>query len=244
MHAVRWVSRFPYCPVRLMSRSSNPLASGARRGLFKDMFPAESAPQQLPELLSSGPQTVYCGFDPTAASLHIGNLLAVMGLLHFHRAGHDAIAVIGGATAQIGDPSGRKQEREPLSSEQLAANVRGLRECLERIFTNSQPLAAGGHNRPAGSFTVLDNASWYRNFQAVDFLSTVGRHFRMGTMLSRHSVQSRLHSPEGMSLTEFTYQVFQAYDFYYLNQKHGCRIQLGGTDQLGNLMSGHDFIQR
>ncbi|KAM5173142.1 tyrosine--tRNA ligase, mitochondrial [Mantella aurantiaca] len=244
MHAVRWVSRLPCGPVRLMSRSSSPLASGARRGLFKDMFPAESAPQKLPELFLSGPQTVYCGFDPTADSLHVGNLLAVMGLLHFHRSGHDAIAVIGGATAQIGDPSGRNQEREPLSAEQLADNVRGLRECLERLFTNSQPLASGGQRQAAGRFTVLDNATWYRNLQAVDFLSTVGRHFRMGTMLSRHSVQSRLKSAEGMSLTEFTYQVFQAYDFYYLHQKHGCRIQLGGTDQLGNLMSGHDFIQR
>ncbi|XP_018425872.1 PREDICTED: tyrosine--tRNA ligase, mitochondrial [Nanorana parkeri] len=244
VHVSRWVPRLCWWPVRLISGSSSPLVVGARRGLFKDMFPAESAPLQLPELVASGPQTVYCGFDPTADSLHVGNLLAVVGLLHFHRAGHHAIAVIGGATAQIGDPSGRNQEREPLSTEQLEDNVRGLRECLDRLFTNSQPLAPERHNRPPGRFTVLDNATWYRKWQAVDFLSSVGRNFRMGTMLSRHSVQSRLKSPEGMSLTEFTYQVFQAYDFYYLHQKHGCRIQLGGTDQLGNLMSGHDLIQR
>ncbi|XP_040201795.1 tyrosine--tRNA ligase, mitochondrial [Rana temporaria] len=244
VHAARWVPRLSRCPVRLMSAFSNPLASGARRGLFKDMFPAQSAPLQLPELLSSGQQTVYCGFDPTADSLHVGNLLAVMGLLRFYRAGHHAIAVIGGATAQIGDPSGRSQERDPLGAEQLAENVRGLRECLDRLFTNSQSLVPEGQNRPSGRFTVLDNAAWYRQWQVVDFLGSVGRHFRMGTLLSRHSVQSRLKSPEGMSLTEFTYQVFQAYDFYYLNRNHGCRIQLGGTDQLGNLMSGHDYIQR
>ncbi|XP_072256360.1 tyrosine--tRNA ligase, mitochondrial [Pyxicephalus adspersus] len=244
VHAARWVPWLPRRSIRLMSGSSGPLVAGARRGLFKDMFPADSAPVRLPELLSSGPQTIYCGFDPTADSLHVGNLLAVMGLLHFHQAGHHSIAVIGGATAQIGDPSGKNQEREPLSKEQLEDNVRGLRECLERLFTNSQLLAPGHPNRPVGCFTVLDNNAWYRKWQAVDFLASVGRHFRMGTMLSRHSVQSRLKSPEGMSLTEFTYQIFQAYDFYHLLQKHGCRIQLGGTDQLGNLMSGHDFIQR
>ncbi|KAM9313088.1 tyrosine--tRNA ligase, mitochondrial [Gastrophryne carolinensis] len=242
VHAVRSVCRFSRASVRFFSGSSEPLASGARRGLFKEMFPAESAPVNLLELLSSGPQTVYCGFDPTADSLHVGNLLAVLGLLHFHRAGHHVIAVIGGATAQIGDPSGRSQERDPLEAEQLEANVQGLRECLQRIFTNYQLL--GMPARPGATFTVLDNAAWYRHRSVVEFLSSVGRHFRMGTMLSRHSVQSRLRAPEGMSLTEFTYQVFQAYDFYYLHQKHGCRVQLGGSDQLGNLMSGHDFIQR
>ncbi|XP_044137017.1 tyrosine--tRNA ligase, mitochondrial [Bufo gargarizans] len=242
IHALRSISRL-YRPLnRCLSSSIEPLVSGARRGLFKDVFPAETARLQLSELLSSGPQTVYCGFDPTADSLHVGNLLAVLGLLHFHRAGHHVIAVVGGATAQIGDPSGRNQEREPLSPERVEENVLGIRDSLHRIFANHEALASGG--RPGGRVTVLDNAAWYRQRSAVEFLASVGRHFRMGTLLSRHSVQSRLSSPEGMSLTEFTYQVFQAYDFYYLNQKHGCKIQLGGTDQLGNLMSGHDFIQR
>ncbi|XP_069619453.1 tyrosine--tRNA ligase, mitochondrial [Ranitomeya imitator] len=238
-HALLSLSRLSRPRVRGLSSLSDPLVSGTRRGLFKDVFPAESAELHLQELLSSGPQTVYCGFDPTADSLHVGNLLAVLGLLHFHRAGHHVIAVVGGATAQIGDPSGRHQERAPLSPEQLAENVRGIRDSLHRIFSNHEgPVRAGGR------VTVLDNAAWYRQRSAVDFLASVGRHFRMGTLLSRHSVQSRLSSAEGMSLAEFTYQVFQAYDFYYLHQKHGCKIQLGGTDQLGNLMSGHDFIQR
>ncbi|XP_068129181.1 tyrosine--tRNA ligase, mitochondrial [Hyperolius riggenbachi] len=246
LHAVRSVGRLWLRSVRGMSSSSSsPLLSGTRRGLFRDVFPAESAPQRLPELLSA-PQTLYCGFDPSADSLHVGHLLAVLGLLHFQRAGHHVIALIGGATARIGDPSGRSQEREPLSLEQVEQNVQGLRDCLNRLFSYSQELypTPAGQTPPPGSFTVLNNATWYRKWDVVEFLSTVGRHFRMGTMLSRHSVQSRLHSSEGMSLAEFTYQVFQAYDFYYLNKKHGCRLQLGGTDQLGNLMSGHDFIQR
>ncbi|KAG8579868.1 hypothetical protein GDO81_011079 [Engystomops pustulosus] len=242
IHALRSLRRFSRPHSRCLSGLCDPLVSGTRRGLFKDVFPAETARVQLPELLSSGPQTVYCGFDPTADSLHVGNLLAVLGLLHFHRAGHHVIAVVGGATAQIGDPSGRQQERAALSPERVAENVRGIRESLQRIFSHHEALGGGG--QPGGRVTVLDNAAWYRHRSAVEFLGSVGRHFRMSTMLSRHSVQSRLAAPEGMSLAEFTYQVFQAYDFYYLHQKHGCKIQLGGTDQLGNLMSGHEFIQR
>ncbi|KAM8974187.1 tyrosine--tRNA ligase, mitochondrial [Pelodytes ibericus] len=235
VHALRPVRRLARPLTRSMSGSAGFLVSGARRGLFQELFPAESS--GLPSLLASGRQTVYCGFDPTADSLHVGNLLAVLGLLHFQRAGHNAIAVIGGATAQLGDPSGRTREREPLSPETLAGNIRGLREGLERIFLNCQ-------SGSGGSFTVLDNQAWYRGRGPVDFLSSVGRHFRMGTLLSRHSVQSRLKSPEGLSLAEFIYQVFQAYDFYHLHKLHGCKIQLGGSDQLGNLMSGHEFIHR
>ncbi|KAM4037907.1 tyrosine--tRNA ligase, mitochondrial [Anomaloglossus baeobatrachus] len=235
-HALRSLRGLSRPRVRGLASLTDPLVSGTRRGLFKDVFPAETAKLQLQELLSSGPQTVYCGFDPTADSLHVGNLLAVLGLLHFHRAGHHVIAVVGGATALIGDPSGRQQEREALSPERVAENVRGIRDSLHRIFSN--------HGGAGGRVTVLDNAAWYRQRSAVEFLGSVGRHFRMGTLLSRHSVQSRLRSPEGMSLAEFSYQVFQAYDFYYLHQREGCKIQLGGTDQLGNLMSGHDFIQR
>ncbi|XP_053318679.1 tyrosine--tRNA ligase, mitochondrial [Spea bombifrons] len=241
LRAVRTVPRISRPLSRTLSGSSDFLAAVARRGLFKELFPAESAGLQLPSLLRSGPQTVYCGFDPTADSLHVGNLLAVLGLLHFHRAGHNAIAVIGGATAQLGDPSGRSHERDPLMPDSIEANARGIRQSLDTLFGNYELLHGA---RPGATFTVLNNASWYRGQGAVGFLSSVGRHFRMGTMLSRHSVQSRLRSPEGMSLTEFVYQVLQAYDFYHLHREHGCAIQLGGTDQLGNLMSGQDFIQR
>ncbi|KAL4625066.1 tyrosine-tRNA ligase, mitochondrial [Arapaima gigas] len=214
-----------------------------RRGVLKEVFPESAAHFELPQLLQSGPQCVYCGFDPTADSLHVGNLLAIVGLLHFRQAGHDVIALIGGATARIGDPSGRSAEREPLSAEALERNVRGVRRSLQQVFGHHELLAGAGAPR-LGAVTVLDNAAWYRGWDAVDFLSSVGRHFRMGTMLSRHGVQSRLRSPHGMSLTEFCYQLFQGYDFYHLQQQHGCRIQLGGSDQLGNLMSGHDLAHK
>ncbi|XP_068459410.1 tyrosine--tRNA ligase, mitochondrial [Clinocottus analis] len=214
-----------------------------KRGLLQDSFPEDAAQDQLPRLLQSGAQTVYCGFDPTADSLHVGNLLALVGLLHFRSAGHHVLAVLGGATARIGDPSGKTSERERMSEDAVEANTRSIRESIQRIFTNHELHVQDGSCKP-GTVTVLDNLSWYKNWGAVDFLSEAGRHFRMGTMLSRHSVQSRLKSGDGMSLTEFTYQVFQAYDFHHLNQIYGCKIQLGGTDQLGNLMSGHEYIRK
>ncbi|XP_064200766.1 tyrosine--tRNA ligase, mitochondrial [Anguilla rostrata] len=219
------------------------LSSFNKRGIIKDAFPDSAAQVELPRLLQNAPQTVYCGFDPTADSLHIGNLLAIIGLLHFRNAGHNVIALIGGATAQIGDPSGKTTEREKLSNDVVEDNTKGIRENLQRIFTNHE-LYYSSSDSGLGTFTVLNNASWYRGWNVVNFLSEVGRHFRMGTLLSRHSVQTRLKSAEGMSLTEFSYQLFQAYDFYHLNQCHDCRIQLGGTDQLGNLMSGHDYIHK
>eukprot|EP00079_Xenopus_tropicalis_P013581 XP_002942334.2 PREDICTED: tyrosine--tRNA ligase, mitochondrial isoform X1 [Xenopus tropicalis] len=242
IHALRGVPCLCRPVSRRLSHSAAFLEAAARRGLFKDVFPAESGPTRLYELLGSGPQTAYCGFDPTADSLHVGNLLAVLGLIHFHRAGHNVIAVIGGATGRLGDPSGRGREREALRPEALAGNIRGIRGCLERLFGNCEALVPGG--RPGGTVTILDNEQWYRHRGAADFLASVGRHFRMGPMLSRHSAQSRLGSPEGMSLSEFLYPLFQAYDFYYLHRNRNCTIQLGGTDQLGNIMSGHDFIQR
>ncbi|XP_069484295.1 tyrosine--tRNA ligase, mitochondrial [Ambystoma mexicanum] len=221
------------------------LSSAAERGLFREVFPAEGGAQSLRDLLDSEQQTVYCGFDPTAPSLHVGHLLPLVGLLHFQRAGHNCIALIGGATAVIGDPSGRAREREPLSSDVLENNVRGIRESLQQILVHHDELChEGGGSRVGGSFTVLNNAAWYRQRGAVEFLASVGRYLRMGTLLSRHSVQSRLRSAEGMSLTEFSYQLFQAYDFLYLHQQHGCRIQLGGNDQLGNLMTGHELIHK
>ncbi|CAI5665359.1 tyrosine--tRNA ligase, mitochondrial [Oreochromis niloticus] len=219
------------------------LLSLHKRGVLKDSFPENAAQDQLPRLLQSGAQTVYCGFDPTADSLHVGNLLALIGLLHFRSAGHHVIAVLGGATAQIGDPSGKTSEREQLCADVVEANTHSIRESIQRIFTNHELHFHDG-SRPLGTVTVLNNLSWYKNWGVVGFLSEAGRHFRMGTMLSRHSVQSRLKSAEGMSLTEFTYQVFQAYDFHHLNQIYGCKIQLGGTDQLGNLMSGHEYIHK
>ncbi|XP_065133454.1 tyrosine--tRNA ligase, mitochondrial [Paramisgurnus dabryanus] len=225
------------------SRRTGLLLSLYNRGILKESFPEKAAQVELPELLRSGPQTVYCGFDPTADSLHAGNLLAIIGLLHFRDAGHDVIALLGGATARIGDPSGKTAERERLCPDTVERNARGILENLQRIFTHHELYFSSDPSK-VGRVTVLNNSTWYKDRQVVDFLSEVGSYFRMGTMLSRHSVQSRLRSAEGMSYTEFSYQLFQAFDFYHLHQLHGCRIQLGGTDQLGNIMSGHEFIHK
>ncbi|XP_059969708.1 tyrosine--tRNA ligase, mitochondrial isoform X2 [Mesoplodon densirostris] len=223
------------------------LAMQKARGLFKEFFPERGTKTELPELFDRGtagsfPQTIYCGFDPTADSLHVGHLLALLGLFHFQRAGHNVIALVGGATARLGDPSGRTKEREALEAERVQSNARALRQGLKALAANHQQLFANG--RTWGNFTVLDNSAWYQKQDLVDFLAAVGGHFRMGTLLSRLSVQTRLKSAEGMSLAEFLYQVLQAYDFYYLFQHYRCRVQLGGSDQLGNIMSGYEFIHK
>ncbi|XP_067855852.1 tyrosine--tRNA ligase, mitochondrial [Heptranchias perlo] len=213
-----------------------------QRGIFKDIFPKAG---DLHQLLESGVQTLYCGFDPTADSLHVGNLLTLIGLLHFQRAGHRVLVLLGEATARLGDPSGRCSEREPVSLSAVQENARGIREGILSVFRNHRLcFCSDAEAATLGPVSIVNNSSWYEGKDVVGFMDTVGRHFRMGTMLSRHSVQSRLKSPEGMSLTEFTYQMFQAYDFYYLNQHHDCRIQLGGTDQLGNMMTGYEFIHK
>lgn len=250
---LRRLSRVPQSGVWLQgSRAVRPGARGMlvgprARGLFKEFFPESGTKTELPELFDrrragSSPQTVYCGFDPTGDSLHVGHLLTLLGLFHFQRAGHNAIALVGGSTALLGDPSGRSKGREALSAERVRHNAHALRRGLESLAANHARLFADG--RSWGSFTVLDNAAWLQEQHLVDFLATVGGHFRMGTLLSRLSVQSRLKSPEGMSLAEFFYQVLQAYDFYYLFQHYGCRVQLGGSDQLGNIMSGYEFIHK
>ncbi|XP_008071929.1 tyrosine--tRNA ligase, mitochondrial [Carlito syrichta] len=223
------------------------LATQKARGLFKEFFPERGTKVELPELFDRGmagyrPQTIYCGFDPTAESLHVGHLLALLGLFHFQRAGHNVIALVGGATARLGDPSGRTKEREALAEERVRAHAHALRLGLEALAANHRELFPDG--RTWGNFTVLDNSAWYQKQPLVDFLAAVGGHFRMGTLLSRMSVQTRLKSPEGMSLVEFFYQVLQAYDFYYLFQRYGCRVQLGGSDQLGNIMSGYEFVHK
>ncbi|KAM4882459.1 tyrosine--tRNA ligase, mitochondrial [Thomomys bottae] len=238
--------RWPAVPGRREAHSGAQglLAALHSRGLFQEFFPERGTRVELTELFPvGGPrQTVYCGFDPTADSLHAGHLLPLLGLFHFQRAGHDAIALVGGATARLGDPSGRRHEREALAAERVRANAQALSQGLRALAERHERLFADG--RAWGRFTVLDNASWHEPRRLVDFLAAEGGHFRMGTLLSRQSVQSRLRSPEGMSLAEFCYQVLQAYDFYHLFRSHGCRVQLGGADQLGNLVSGYEFVRR
>ncbi|XP_071625313.1 tyrosine--tRNA ligase, mitochondrial [Heliangelus exortis] len=223
------------------------LAVQFERGLFQEVFPAQSAEEHLPGLLEPGrpPLTAYCGFDPSADSLHVGHLLPLMGLLHFQRAGHDVIAVVGGATARLGDPSGRQRAREPPPAERVREHARGIRSGLERLFQNHRELFWGGAGAARlGRAALLDNASWLGRQPLLDFLGGAGGRLRMGTLLSRQSCQARLRSPEGMSLAEFLYPALQAYDFLHLHQHHGCRIQLGGADQMGNIMSGYELVTK
>ncbi len=183
-------------------------------------------------LLAQGPVTVYAGFDPTAPSLHIGHLLPVMMLAHLQRLGHRPIALIGGATAMIGDPTGRDEARRILSPETIEANKAGLRAQLGRFLDFSS-------DSPA---LMLDNADWLCSFGYINFLREVGVHFPMMPMLNKASVKLRLE--KGMSFLEFNYQLLQGYDFLELYRRQGCTLQVGGDDQWGNIVSGVELIRR
>ena len=170
-----------------------------------------------------------------------------MGLIHSQRGGHQPIALIGGATGKIGDPSGRNTERTAMEFDIVAHNVDSIHQQITKVFDNHRQLLyekGGKPKEPLKEPIIVNNADWYSNFNFVEFVSQIGRHFRMGNMLSRASVQSRLKSEQGMSFTEFTYQIFQAYDWLHLLKEFNCRFQLGGSDQMGNIVSGHELIGR
>ncbi|XP_068518589.1 tyrosine--tRNA ligase, mitochondrial [Anas acuta] len=231
------------------SRSSaGLLAAQCERGLFQEVFPGQGAEEQLAALLEPGrpPVTAYCGFDPTADSLHVGHLPAVAALLHFQRAGHNVVAVVGGATARLGDPSGRLRAREPVAAGRVRAHARALRLGLWRLFENHRRLlwAPGPGGPGLGRAEVLDNARWLGRQPLLGFLCGAGGRLRMGTLLSRQGCRERLRSAEGMSLAEFVYPALQAYDFLHLHRRRGCRIQLGGADQMGNIMSGYELVTK
>nr|XP_016929801.1 tyrosine--tRNA ligase, mitochondrial [Drosophila suzukii] len=215
------------------------------RGFFQGIFPDTAAPK-MKQLFTSGQQSIYAGFDPTADSLHVGNLLVIMGLIHCQRAGHRPIALVGGATGLIGDPSGRKTERNQLGESVIDTNLKAIEAQLIRVFENHENCLwdTSKHKSPLAPLTIVNNADWYADLHLIDFVANMGRHFRMGSMLSRSSVQSRLESEDGMSFTEFTYQIFQAYDWLHLLRRHNCCFQMGGSDQTGNLMTGHELISR
>ncbi len=181
------------------------------------------------------PITVYAGFDPSSDSLQVGNFVTIMGLSHFQRCGHRVIAVAGGATGMIGDPSGKSAERQLLTPEQVDQNLEGIRENLSRFLDFEHPTA------PA---KILNNHDWFKGFTFIEFLRDVGKHFRMGSMLSKDSVRSRLDSDTGMSFTEFSYQLLQGYDFLRLLDDEACTVQLGGSDQWGNITAGTDLIHK
>ncbi|XP_044736488.1 tyrosine--tRNA ligase, mitochondrial [Chrysoperla carnea] len=212
------------------------------RGIFQDIFP-DTASKEIADLINGGPQTVYAGFDPTADSLHIGNLLVLVSLLHLQRAGHQVIALVGGATAQVGDPSGRLTERSEISKDIVQKNTERIHANIEQIFKNHEKYlwTDRGHQSPLKPPVIINNADWYKNIDAIQFMR-IARHFRMGSLMNRTSIRERLSSPQGMSCAEFMYQIFQSYDWLYLLDKYNCRFQIGGSDQLGNIKSGHDLI--
>lgn len=181
------------------------------------------------------PVRVYCGFDPTADSLHLGHMVALMGLAWFQRYGHTPVALVGGATAMIGDPSGKSRERQLLDQATIDNNLFGVKKNLEAFLDFKHPTA-----KPI----VVNNYDWLSKFTLLDFLRDVGRYFRMGPMLAKDSVRQRLQSEEGMSFTEFSYQLLQGYDFLHLYRDLSVTVQLGGADQWGNIVGGVDLIRK
>ena len=179
--------------------------------------------------------TAYIGFDPTAASLHVGSLLTVMNLARLQRAGHTPIALVGGGTGLIGDPSGKSQERNLLTFEQVDLNAQGIRRQLEKFLDFG---AAGNAAR------MVNNVDWLRPIGFVDFLRDVGKHFTISSMMAKESVKRRLGAEEGISFTEFSYQLLQAYDYLVLHDRFACRLQMGGSDQWGNITAGCDLVRK
>lgn len=188
----------------------------------------------LAKLLDSGPQMVYIGFDPTASSLHVGSMMQLMMLRRFQRAGHRPIALVGGATGMIGDPSGKSEERNLLTAEQLQENVDGVAAQMRRFLDFDGETGA----------TLLNNFQWMQGYSYLEFLRDVGKSFPVGVMLGKESVRARLEGEAGLSYTEFSYMLLQAYDFVHLCREHGCLIQAGGSDQWGNITAGIDLGRR
>lgn len=197
------------------------------RGLIKDY----SNEQEVRELLSK-PTTIYCGFDPSAISMHVGNFVMISLLMRFQRAGHRVIAVVGGATGMIGDPSGKSKERNLLDSDSLSKNTEAIKSQLSRFIDLDDPSKG----------MILNNYDWLSKLSMLEFLKTYGKSFSINYMLSKDIVASRLES--GISFTEFTYQILQAVDFLTLHKEQGVSIQIGGSDQWGNLTSGLELIRK
>jgi tyrosyl-tRNA synthetase len=196
------------------------------RGFVQDLTPG------LEERLRAGPIAGYIGFDPTAASLHVGNLVPVMGLAWLQRFGHTPIALVGGGTGMVGDPSGKRKERPVLSPDEIDRNAQALGRQLARFLSFEGANAA----------RLRNNADWLRTLRLIDFLRDTGKHFTVGYMLQKESVRSRLET--GISFTEFSYMVIQAHDFWHLNRTEGCELQMGGSDQWGNITAGIELVAR
>lgn len=200
------------------------------RCMIQDMMPGTE--EQLQKEMTAG----YIGFDPTADSLHIGSLVPILVLVHMQRAGHKPIALVGGATGMVGDPTGKSEERVLLSEETLQHNLEGVKKQLEKFldFNPERPNAA----------EIVNNYDWFKNFSFLNFIRDVGKHITVNYMMAKDSVKRRLESETGMSFTEFTYQLVQGYDFYYLYTQKNCKLQMGGSDQWGNIVTGTELIRR
>ncbi|MEN8249987.1 MAG: tyrosine--tRNA ligase [Bacteroidota bacterium] len=197
------------------------------RGMIHDMMPGSE------EFLQSDVRSAYIGFDPTADSLHIGSLVQIMTLVHFQRSGHKPIALVGGATGMVGDPSGKSTERNLLSEEVLNHNLACVKDQLSKF------LDFEAEGNPA---EMVNNYDWFKEFNFLEFIRDVGKHISINYMMAKDSVKSRLET--GMSFTEFSYQLVQGYDFYWLYKNKDCAIQLGGSDQWGNIVTGTELIRR
>jgi tyrosyl-tRNA synthetase len=200
------------------------------RGIVKQVTDPE-----LEQALAAGPLTLYCGFDPTADSLHVGSLLPLLALRRFQLAGHNVIALVGGATGMVGDPSFKAQERPLLTEAQLQLNLAGISKDIGRILDFNGPNAA----------TVVNNYDWFKGVSYLQFLRDVGKHFTVNHMIAKESVRARLEDREhGISYTEFSYMLLQAYDFYRLHKDRNCAMQIGGSDQWGNITAGIELTRR
>ncbi|MBN8688372.1 MAG: tyrosine--tRNA ligase [Chitinophagales bacterium] len=200
------------------------------RGMIADIMPGTE------EHLNKEMTTGYIGFDPTADSLHIGSLVPILLLVHFQKAGHKPIALVGGATGMVGDPSGKSEERNLLSEEALQKNVAGVKAQLEQFldFNPTLPNAA----------EMANNYDWFKNISFIDFLRDTGKHITVNYMMAKDSVKKRIEGETGISYTEFAYQLMQGYDFYWLYQHKNCKLQMGGSDQWGNMTTGTELIRR
>ena len=202
------------------------------RGMVHDMMPGTE------EQLTKEMTTAYIGFDPTSDSLHIGSLVPIILLVHLYKAGHRPIALVGGATGMIGDPSGKSDERNLLDEATLAKNVAGIRGVLSRYLDFN----ASTENAPM----LVNNYDWMKDFSFIEFARDVGKRITVNYMMSKDSVKKRLSADSGvgMSFTEFTYQLIQGYDFYHLHKEYGCMLQMGGSDQWGNITTGTELVRR
>jgi tyrosyl-tRNA synthetase len=199
------------------------------RGMLHDIMPGTE------ELLNKGMASGYIGFDPTADSLHVGSLAQIMTLIHFQRAGHKPYALVGGATGMVGDPSGKSAERNLLSEDALQHNLNGIKSQLEKFLD---------FDCGANSAKMVNNYDWFKDFTFLDFIRDVGKHITVNYMMAKDSVKNRISGDTGMSFTEFSYQLVQGYDFYYLWKHENCVLQMGGSDQWGNIVTGTEFIRR